>query len=179
MCLPSQYNQIHRRAADGIHWNPDAVRWGSIALKPFKCSDPWGLERGDLNETTCKADDPRLRMQLNIIMTHYCQSRRIPLPNRWMVGEKNPRNLLLEESNSICEQAFRDYRQKIELPRRPKQVPRKYAVAKRRHYQNNNNAEGCSSRAGPSQYSRNSKPRPFEDLLRHHRQGQQKRKCPW
>ena len=45
--------QIHRRAMDGIHWNPDAVR-----------------------------------MQVNTIITHYCLSREIELPQNWVKGKK-------------------------------------------------------------------------------------------
>merc|ERR1712108_16591 len=70
-----------------------------------------------------------VRMQVNIILTHFCQSRQIPLPGRWRTGtENNASNVLLEETNNMCEQAGNDFG--------PKELPiaianRKYVKAKR------------------------------------------------
>jgi len=66
--------QIHRRAMDGIHWNPDAVR-----------------------------------MQVNTIITHYCLSREIELPQNWVKGQPpNKRNLMLEEVQKMANVAYDD-----------------------------------------------------------------------
>lgn len=67
-------SQIHRRATDGIHWNPDAVR-----------------------------------MQTNIILTHYCLSRQLPLPENWKKGQAPlTRNLMLEEALNLADVAYSD-----------------------------------------------------------------------
>lgn len=81
--------QIHRRAADGIHWNPDAVR-----------------------------------MQVNILLTHYALSRDLPLPNRWDVGMTEPekemvKNVLLDLAKEFAKAADDDY-QPQPLPQQPR-----------------------------------------------------------
>ena len=68
-----------------------------------------------------------VRMQVNIILTHYCLSRNIELKNRWKVGlPPDARNLMLEEAQGLAEAAKRDLERKIELP------VRKFVKAKRR-----------------------------------------------
>ena len=69
-------HQIHRRAADGIHWNAEAVR-----------------------------------MQVNVFLTHFCLSRKIPLLNRWKKSRnlEMKENCLLEEAKLALKAASTDY----------------------------------------------------------------------
>lgn len=71
-------NQIHRRAADGVHWNANAVR-----------------------------------MQVNIFLTHFCQSRDLPLP-----GKVDGSNLLMRETMESVRAAGNDYRFPPEIPQK-------------------------------------------------------------
>ena len=99
-------HQIHRRAADGIHWNAEAVR-----------------------------------MQVNVFLTHFCLSRKIPLLNRWKKSRnlEMKENCLLEEAKLALKAASTDYvnrqRNRKRLQKRTFEK-RTFAQAHRRkHYQ--------------------------------------------
>ena len=95
-------SQIHRRALDGIHWNPDAVR-----------------------------------MQVNIILTHYCLSREIGLPGNWNRGQPpTKQNLGLEEAMMLADAAYEDLQPRKRLLEeengKPKSDTRRYDYERER-----------------------------------------------
>jgi hypothetical protein len=77
-----------------------------------------------------------VRLQLNIVMTHICLARDMPLTDRWKVGLKpdEMKNTLLDEAKEIAEAATNDINEQLEIQNAMKNCsvePRRIAVAKR------------------------------------------------
>ena len=112
-------HQIHRRAADGIHWNAEAVR-----------------------------------MQVNVFLTHFCLSRKIPLLNRWKKSRnlEMKENCLLEEAKLALKAASTDYLNRQRNRKRLQKHPqRTFAQAHRRkHYQGYRNRYNLINRPSSS-----------------------------
>ena len=110
-------HQIHRRAADGIHWNAEAVR-----------------------------------MQVNVFLTHFCLSRKIPLLNRWKKSRnlEMKENCLLEEAKLALKAASTDY---LNRQRNRKRLQKRtFAQAHRRkHYQGYRNRYNLINRPSKGQ----------------------------